>query len=150
MRLPCCLLLSVVSACVFSDAVSQRQPESAILRCLPIDDQGKKVGDDEPCPRYETTIIQLLARPEIFDGKRVIVRGYVHREFESSGIYISQEDYRDRLYHNALWVGAFKKTPRVGKCQDQYVTLEGIFRAREYGHMGMWSGMITEITVCLP
>jgi len=131
-------------------AFAQSQQESLLLRCVPFDDEGRKIANDAPCPKYETTIIQLLARPEVFDGKRVIVRGFVHWEFESSGIYIRREDHDSGLTHNALWIEFAEDAAQIGTCQDAYVTLEGIFRAREYGHRGIWSGTISDVSRCLP
>jgi hypothetical protein len=123
--------------------------DSPYMRCLPFDEKGRKIVDDEDCPQYETTIIQLLARPELFDGKRVVIRGYVHREFEDNGIYIRQEDFADHLTHNGLWIGGFRDEARMQNCQDGYVTLVGVFHAQEYGHMGAWSGTIDDISTCV-
>lgn len=71
--------------------------EVPYLRCHPFDEQGRKIGDDEECPRFKATIIQLISRPELFDGKRVILQGFVHQEFEGRGLFINRQDYKDRL-----------------------------------------------------
>lgn len=118
------------------------------MRCWPFDEDGRKIGDDQECPQYETTILQLIARPELFDGKRVSVQGFVHLEFEGRGIYISRQDHSDGLTRNGLWVGGFREGARVRDCQDRIVVLVGTFHAQEYGHMGLWSGSIEDVSVC--
>ena len=137
----------LISLIWWSNCGGQDQNDLQILRCVPIGEDGRKIDDDAECPRYQATIIQLLARPEIFDGKRVIVTGFLHVAFESRGLYIRRQDFDDRLWHNGLWLGTFSES--VNECQDDtYVTLEGLFQSRRYGHYGLWSGMITDITRC--
>ena len=33
-------------------------------------------------------------------------------------------------------------------CQDAYVMIEGVYRARNEGHMSRWSGAVTRVTRC--
>ena len=99
---------------------------------------------------YEVSIFQLLARPEVFDGKRVRVAGYVHLEFEGNGIYLHREDEQRSLLRNGLWVDFSQGATMSEQCQDRYVIVEGTFRARHHGHLGLWGGAITDITRCTP
>jgi len=52
------------------------------------------------------------------------------------------------LYANGLWVNLAQNVSRAD-CQDRYVLVEGTFRARDRGHLGLWSGAIGEITRCM-
>jgi hypothetical protein len=98
---------------------------------------------------YDASIIQLLARPEVYDGKRVRLKGYIHFEFEGNGIYLHREDQQKALYNNGLWV-QFRENIKVGaECQDRYVLIEGTFVARNRGHMSLWSGSVEDITRCV-
>jgi hypothetical protein len=97
---------------------------------------------------YTASIIDLIANPDLFDGKRIRTFGYIHFEFEGNGIYLHQEDYARSLYANGLWVNLAQNVSRVD-CQDRYVLVEGTFRARDRGHLGLWSGAIGEITRCM-
>lgn len=92
-------------------------------------------------------MVALLATPEAFDGERVRVHGYIHLEFEGNGIYLHEEDYLHQLYKNGLWV-SLKRDQSFRGCQDQYVPLEGTFRAQDKGHMNLWNASITDITRC--
>ena len=105
--------------------------------------------EGEPCSLYEASIVELIATPEVFDGKRVRTVGYVHLEFEGNGLYLHKEDHTHSLYRNGLWVSLVKEVSRTD-CQDRYVLVEGTFRAGDRGHLGLWSGSIKEITRCMP
>jgi len=122
--------------------VAQASGDSLLLQC----------GFSAPSTSciYKVSIIQLLARPEVFDGKRVQVEGYIHLEFEGQGIYLHQEDEQRSLYRNGLWVEFQTDSTYKTPCQDRYVLIEGTFRARHHGHMGLWGGAITSITRCMP
>ncbi len=146
-RILAAFLLATVLPC---GLYGQELSDAQILRCVPLDGEGRKIAEDAECPRYQTTIIQLLARPEIFDGKRVIVTGYIHRGFEDNGIYVRHQDFEDGLRHNGLWVDSFRVTADAEECQDSYVILEGLFVSRSYGHYGLWSGRITDVSRCNP
>jgi hypothetical protein len=99
---------------------------------------------------YKASISQLLAEPQVFDGKRVRVIGYIHVEFESHGLYTRRQDKKLHRYRNSVWVD-FKEGVALSRdCQDRYVLVEGTFNARRHGHLGLWRGAITDITHCVP
>jgi hypothetical protein len=101
------------------------------------------------CTLYDASIVELIANPRLFDGKRVRTIGYIHFEFEGNGLYLHKEDYEHRIHANGVWV-SFAGNLQVGKCQDRYALVEGAFKAGERGHMGLWSGTIADITRCMP
>ena len=142
------LCAALLLVCASSASLARADADTTLLRCIPFDDQGRKIAADAECPSYKASIIQLLARPEIFDGKRVQVIGFVHLEFEGRGVYIRKQDYQDGLHHNGLWVGSLREAARVHDCQDNYVIIEGRFDARSHGHMGLWGGSLDDITIC--
>jgi hypothetical protein len=110
---------------------------------LNCDDPGANGG----CGLYGISLVQLLANPEKYDGKRVRVVGYVHVDANASGIYLHKEDEEHHLLKNGLWV-QLAEGVSGGACQDSYVLVEGTYRARSTGHRS-WSGAITEITRCV-
>jgi hypothetical protein len=97
---------------------------------------------------YPASIIELIAFPQVFDGKRVRTIGYIHFEFEGNALYPDHEDYVRRQYGNGLWVDL---APGVSRddCHDRYALVEGTFRAADRGHMGRWSGAIVQVTRCM-
>ena len=95
------------------------------------------------CDIYGVSLIDLIARPADFHGKRVRITGYVHFEFEGNGVYLNRDDWAHSLYRNGLWLEPPTATPAVN---DEYALIEGEFDARIGGHMGLWSGMIHRVT----
>jgi len=92
------------------------------------------------------TMVQLIANPERFDGKLIRVIGFLRLEFEGDVLYLHREDYEQALLGDGIWVDA---TPEIKKNSKDlnmhYVLFEGVFSSKDKGHMGMWSGTITQI-----
>lgn len=38
-------------------------------------------------------MVDLIANPELFNGMKVLVTGYVHVEFEGRGIYLDRDEF---------------------------------------------------------
>lgn len=93
------------------------------------------------------SIIELIACPDSFHGKGVRVIGFVNLAHEGTAIYLSSEDYKNRISKNGLWL---EITPELwtkyAECNDKYVLVEGIYNSKHLGHMGLFSGAIQEIT----
>jgi hypothetical protein len=98
---------------------------------------------------YSISLIQLLANPEKYHGKKIHVMGYLNLEFEGNAIYLHKEDYEHSLVKNGFWVEISNKTMKNGKeINQKYVLIEGEFDMNSHGHMGLWSGSIKNITRC--
>jgi hypothetical protein len=104
-------------------------------------------------PGYDATVqdvsvLQLIANPQPYDGKRVRFIGFLRLEFEGDAIYLHREDYQHQISQNALWINL----PHDMTKQEQqavnmhYVICAGVFQASKHGHMGMFSGEVAEIT----
>ena len=96
----------------------------------------------------DVSLINLFATPEKYDGKLIRVVGYLNLEFEGNALYLHKEDYEKSLFRNAVWVNltrkeAIEKTKTYSK---QYVVIEGTFVMNDTGHMGLFSGGITQIS----
>ncbi len=110
-----------------------------------------EVDASHHCSLWGPALVELIARPELYDGKRVRVIGFVNFEFEGNGLYVSREDWQRSIYRNGVWVdppARFKSdsAPSTVHPNQHYVLLEGTFNARHKGHMGMWSGAIESAT----
>ena len=106
-----------------------------------------------PAPESEIdtiSLIQLIAEPEKYEGKIVRVHGFVHREFESSSIYLHREDHEHGITSNALWLSSGKCVSRGGKpFNTAYALVEGRFTGASHGHLGLWSGEIQDVQRCV-
>lgn len=95
------------------------------------------------------TLLRLLANPEKYDGKEVQVIGYLHLEFEGNGLYLHKEDYDHSILDNMIWVDATADMQKaIKEINDNYVIIRGVFDAKRRGHMGLFSGTFTKITLC--
>jgi hypothetical protein len=56
------------------------------------------------CTIYGPSLIALIARPELYDGKVVRVIGFVRFEFEGNALYLSRLDYENAVSRNGLWI----------------------------------------------
>ena len=94
----------------------------------------------------DVSLVQLIATPGQYQGKKVRVIGYLHLEFEGNGLYLHKEDYDRSLYKNGVWVaveGPMFKTALSHN--NRYVLIEGFFDRKDQGHLGLWSGALTRI-----
>lgn len=94
---------------------------------------------------YTISLSTLIARPELYDGLRVRVEGYIHFEFEGNALYVHREDYREQLGTNSLFVRLRESFQRDSRCNDRYVIVEGRFtRVAD----GTRQGHIVDISRC--
>jgi hypothetical protein len=94
-------------------------------------------------PATQVSLVNLIANPEKYDGKRVSVKGFLALEFEGNALYLHKEDFDNRLYKNGLWYAG--ETLESKKYDRKYVNIEGTFSAAERGHMGLWSGTLKDV-----
>lgn len=95
----------------------------------------------------DVSIIQLVARPQDYDGQFVRLIGFVNLEFEGTIICLHEEDCRRGIMNNCLWVDPSDEILRKRSVYHQkYVLIEGIFNAKDHGHMGMYPGAIQNIS----
>src|SRR5437588_496077 len=50
------------------------------------------------------SLIELIARPETFNGKHVRVIGYVVLGFENRAVYLTKESAEHGIFRNGLWL----------------------------------------------
>lgn len=100
-------------------------------------------------PGQAVSLVALIATPERYEGKKVQVIGYVVLEFEGTAVYLHEEDAKHLLTSNGLWLDFEKVTRSLVKnaeAQPQYAIIDGVFRGGMQGHMGLWSGSLTDLT----
>ncbi|MBE7646765.1 hypothetical protein [Tenacibaculum finnmarkense] len=109
--------------------------------------------DNEPEMEYTSnrtlSLVNLIATPEKYHGKKVQIIGFLNIEFEGDGIYLHKDDYEHGIYSNGFWVSIDQKTGKTisnDKLNKSYVLIEGTFNMKQRGHMGLWSGEIENIT----
>jgi hypothetical protein len=97
------------------------------------------------------SLIQLIASPDRYEGKKVHVVGFVHLEFEGNAIYLHREDYKQGLTAKALWLSdpkCFTSTKHDKEFVSGYAIVTGIFTAEHHGHFDLFAGEIHDISQC--
>jgi len=114
--------------------------------------EGEKPGSTPQQP-LALSLFQLIATPDVFEGKYVRVFGFVRIEHEGTALFLHREDADHMLTKNGLWL-AVNDAPAEGskeaQVKNRYALIEGRFTAKKTGHMGLWSGSIDEITRMVP
>ena len=98
-------------------------------------------------PRDATaSLIQLIATPATFDGKRVSLVGYVVLDVDHNAVYLSESDARYGIARNSLWldVPPVRESEHM-RFHQRYVFIEGRFNARRRGHRERFAGTIEQI-----
>nr|WP_293299660.1 hypothetical protein [Allomuricauda sp.] len=98
---------------------------------------------------YRLSLVNLIATPEKYHGKKVQIIGFLNIEFEGHGIYLHKDDYEHEIYSNGFWISIDPKTGKTiadDKLNKSYVLIEGTFNMEQRGHRGLWSGEIENIT----
>lgn len=96
------------------------------------------------CEMFEVALVELITRPEIWHGRRVAVSGYLHLEFEGDALYLSRTP---RRFREALWFDTEGLDPALlRRVNDREVRVIGTFDASAHGHMGLFAGMLTQVT----
>lgn len=95
----------------------------------------------------DVSIIQLIANPQAWDGKKVRVEGFLRIEFEGDAVYLHREDFDFNIMRNALSIDLPKDmTEKQRRAVDlKYILCEGTFVAGNHGHMGLFSGELTQV-----
>ena len=91
------------------------------------------------------SMVQLIATPEKFDGKMVAVIGFLRLEFEGNELYLHEDDYKNAISKNGIWVGTREVKWDADKLNMHYVLLVGTFNASNKGHMSAASASISAI-----
>ena len=107
---------------------------------------------DATVPNAEVvSLVRLIATPEEYDGKAVLVVGFLRLEFEGNGLYLHEDDYQHGITKNSVWVVRNEKINRQADALNMhYVMLIGTFDANHNGHMGLFSGSLSNITSATP
>ena len=137
------LLLIVLAACRQENGTSS---DSLTTAKEPSSTQATMVDES---PVTTTSLVKLIATPDKFDGRRIIVMGFMNVEFEGNAVYLHKDDFENNLFSNGLWIDLTEQQKREIdslNLNKNYVLLEGTFNASGNGHFGLWSGEINEIT----
>ena len=95
----------------------------------------------------QVSLIRLIANPDAYNNKTIRVVSYLHLEFEGDAIYFHQDDFKHGMYENSVWINLPKdiSPAQIKALNDKYVLCTARFEARKHGHMGMFSGELSDV-----
>ena len=89
------------------------------------------------------SIINLIANPQSYNGKEIMIGGYLSLEFEGTAIYLSKDDWQNLICKNGFWCNV--DLVKYKEFDKKFVNVEGVFDSSNFGHMGLWSGSIVNV-----
>jgi hypothetical protein len=98
------------------------------------------VEDERP---LNISLIQLIANPEKYDGRKVVVKGFLTLKFESTLLYLDKENRENGLHKNSIWINIQSDPNSI--YHEKYVTVVGTFDMKFNGHFGCCSGSIKNV-----
>ena len=141
------VVLAASGTVVAEDSPAKTDPSALLLktRC-DLFDQAR-----QECLLWGPSLLELITRPEIYDGRRVRVIGFVNFEFEGNALYLSRTDWENGLTRSAVWIDpppGFKSDwgPARAQPNRRYVIVEATFKAGRRGHVNLFSGALEEVT----
>ena len=90
------------------------------------------------------SLIHVIQNPEQYADKEIRVIGVANVKFEVTGLYVSEEDLRNSVTKNGVWI-TIPISDENRKLHGKYVLVEGVFDPTTKGHLGMWSGTIKDV-----
>lgn len=96
-----------------------------------------------PAKVAKVSMINLIATPERFHGKRVAVAGVLRLEFEGTVLYFHREDYENLDTINSVWLSIDSEKARQWRpLSGKLVFVVGTFRAGPSGYLHAYTGDI--------
>jgi hypothetical protein len=90
------------------------------------------------------SLVALIANPERYDHKRVVVSGFMYLQREYNALYIGKADFQHGQFKNSVYLlVANDMSERIYRLNGCYVIASGTFDAKNTGHLGLFSGALT-------
>ena len=95
------------------------------------------------------SIVQLLSTPSDYDGKPIVVFGFLTIGQENNNLYLGKTDYDNELLANSLWVEPSRDMLKNSSGLDKkYVRIVGTFHRGHVGRERISVGGVSEIKEC--
>jgi len=95
----------------------------------------------------KVSIVNLIAAPERFHGRRVRAIGFCSLRFEGTALYLHRQDDEVGIAKNGVWIDVgWPPSPEYMKVEGKYAIIEGVFNAHQRGHFGAYAGSIVNVT----
>ena len=114
--------------------------------------RGKLGSSDERIGVMSGSLLKILVMPEDFDGKEVIVTGFIRYREENFALYTGMDVAKYEMPEYGIWIDmSGKNGVKVSGSSRHFpdgfdlrpVILHGRFSTKRHGHMGLFVGEIT-------
>jgi hypothetical protein len=100
------------------------------------------------------SLVQLIARPEVFNGRPVRVLAYMSIGFEESALYLHKEDADVGNTSNAVWLDLESRPVaerlELARRRSGWVVVEGTFDSSLKGHLSAFPSGVRNVTRVIP
>src|SRR4051812_38702606 len=81
----------------------------------------------------EVSLVSLIATPEKYDGKHVLVKGvaYLDQRYSLYAVYLTRDDKRAANDKNGVYLILAQSLGKVDRLNDKYVMARGRFSAEQ-------------------
>lgn len=93
------------------------------------------------------SLISLIANPTKFDGKLVDVEGIGYFDSKNSinAVFLTRDDKLAGNGQNGLFLFLSPTIGNIDRFNNKYVVVRGQFRSGTKGHLGAFSGSLTDV-----
>jgi len=106
-------------------------------------------AQDRQAAPQPVSLVQLLASPDKYDRKAVVVFGFLTIGQENNNLYLGKTDYDNALLTDSIWVDlSDDMLKKRNELHMRYVRLVGVFHLGHAGHSNSSVGGISGITDC--
>lgn len=127
-------IMLLMAGCSRSERSNTNRPSDSSVQS----DLNSEACASVPKPQV-VAISGLIANPDRFEGRAIIVSGFYYSSFEHSAIYPTERDPTTSTWQDGLWINGVSPFSSVS---NEYVAVSGIFTSKQKGHLGQWPGSI--------
>lgn len=100
----------------------------------------------------DVSLVAILADREKYEGRKVLVSGFLTLQFEGNGLHLDQKSFEAGVRDNAVWVAQPDWLDRddVPRLTRRYARVAGTFTAAQRGHLGLYAGELTDVRLIEP
>jgi hypothetical protein len=130
-------LVSISLVLLLASCGSSQKGEPKII------DSARIVHD--PIENRRTSIINLIATPEKYEGHLVKVAGFLNFEPNGNALYLHKDDYDHGIYKNSIYINMSEDSvAKMYPHNKRYVVVEGLFSLNQ-GYMNSFSGSLRDV-----
>jgi hypothetical protein len=112
----------LLQSCGGGEEAMLKEPVSAHAKCLVRNNDGS-------CATYRPSLVELIVRPEWYDGRKVSVMGVLSFRTEDQALYVSTEDLQHMNTGASVWVDVENPCSDCRDLDGRWVVVVGVFRA---------------------